>query len=61
MAEALRATSCAQLLDAEVAFNMARERHEAERTESSRQALADARRKLDAIAARANRVGRGES
>ena len=40
---------------------MARERHEAERTESSRQALADARRKLDAIEARAKWIGRGES
>ena len=50
-----------QLLDAEVAFNMARERHEQERTESSRQAPAEARRNLEVLEASAKWVGRGES
>ena len=50
-----------QLLGAEVAFNMDRERHEAVRTESWRQALAEARRNLEVLEARAKWVGRGES
>ena len=50
-----------QLLDAEVAFKMAQERHEAERTELSREALAEARRNLEVLEAHAKWVGRGES
>ena len=50
-----------QLLDAETAFNLALDRHEAERTDGTREALAKARDHLEAVAKRARWVGRGES